>query len=343
MDQTNSFSELIPGQSNFVDGEYSIDGAFTLRRLHTATVGDLQRGEYLLETEFGFCRYAVLGGPHYFVDWGSYTLQGGLTYAAQLNQPFIEMHFQLRGAIHTERNAFVPAFHLHPGDTNLVYIAPGNSRFALDIDSEGAVFEVQLAPDYFAGLAERYPHLFAPFLERMLQQKSFFLNRTPLQITPAMWGIIERIRHRKAGSGAGSLFLESHILELLALQFEQVNQTDRRNGHTLSRTNVDKLHAARDVLLARMTEPPSLAELARQVGTNEFMLKRGFKTLFGTSPHAFARDCKLETARAYLLDTDLTIAEIAYRVGYSDPAHLTHAFRNKFGKPPSALRTRNGS
>ena len=34
----------------------------------------------------------------------------------------------------------------------------------------------------------------------------------------------------------------------------------------------------------------------------------------------------------------LTLAEIAYRSGYSDPAHFTNAFRRQYGVPPSALR-----
>lgn len=338
MAQTNSLSELMPGQANFIDGAYSIDGAFRIRQLHTATLGDLQRGEYVLETEFGNCHYAVLGGSHYFVNWGAYDLRSGLSYFAELNQPFIELHFQLDGSIRTAQNAFVPAVHLRPGNTNLLYMPPGSSQFTVDMDTEGASFEVQLAPDYFAGLAERYPHLFGPFLDKMLQRKAFVLSRAPLPMSAAMWGVIERIRQREASGNASSLFLESQILELLALQFEQLQQPTRCNGHTLSRADIDRLHAAREVLLARMTDPPSLAELARLVGTNEFTLKGGFKALFGTSPYAFALEHKLEAVRTYLLDTDLTIAEIAYRVGYSDPAHLTHAFRNRYGMPPSSLR-----
>jgi len=281
----------------------------------------------------------MLGGNHYYVDWGTYAFRGGLSYFAQLNRPFIEMHFQLQGTVHLGQNAFAPESRLRSGEMNFFYRPPGSSRYALDVDSEGTVFEVLLAPAYFTGLAERYPLLLGPFLEQMIQQKPFFLSPAPLQITPAMWGIIERIRQREAGSGAGSLFLESQILELLGLQFGQVKQPCGRDGQALSRAEVERLYAARDVLLARMTDPPSLAELARHVGTNEFTLKRGFKALFGTSPYAFTLDRKLETVRAYLLDTDLSAAEIASRVGYSDPARLTHAFRKRYGTPPSHLRT----
>lgn len=87
-----------------------------------------------------------------------------------------------------------------------------------------------------------------------------------------------------------------------------------------------------------MKDPPTLAELSKLVGTNEFKLKGDFKEVFGTTPYAYHLKHKLELARSYILDTDLTIAEIAYKVGYSDPAHLTNAFRKQYDIPPSELR-----
>ena len=333
----------MPGHEGVLDGEFDIGGVFQLRTIHASTVGDLRRSEFVMETEYGGARYAVLGGDQYFVDWGTYAFRSGLSYFASTEQPFIEMHFQLEGAVRATRDGLGITFDLQPGDTNLIAMPPGSARYALEVDSAGAVFEVQLAQAYFTDLAERYPHLFETFLEKMLRQEPFWLSRHPLPITPAMTAIIARIRRREAGGAAGSLFLESQILELLALQCEQrdrLRTTGRVNGRAngIAPADVEKLYAARDVLLARMADPPSLSELARVVGTNEFKLKRGFRELFGNSPYAFLRAHKLETARAYLLDTDLSIAEIAYQVGYSDPAHLTNAFRKKYGLRPSDLR-----
>lgn len=339
MAQTYSFADLMPDGVDFVDGEFVTDDTFCIQQLHVATIGDLQRCEYQLEMDFGQARYATLGGHHYALHWGDYRMQGGISsYYAELRQPVIEMHFQLQGALHTKANAFIPDVHMRSGTTNLVYMPPGSSEYTVDMEEQGAVFEVHFAPEYFIGLAERYPHLLGSFLDKLLQQKSFFLCGEPLQITPAMHRVIQRIQRREAGSSGSSLFIESQILELLALQLEQVRQPHGLKESTLARADVDKLHAARNLLLAHMVQPPSLADLARHVGINEFTLKRGFKALFGRSPYAFVLHHKLETVCSYLLDTDLTIAEIAYRVGYSDPAHLTHAFRKRYGKPPRDFR-----
>lgn len=97
---------------------------------------------------------------------------------------------------------------------------------------------------------------------------------------------------------------------------------------------------AREILLARMTDPPSLVELAHLVGTNEFTLKRDFKTLFGTTVFEMLRQHRMARARALLLDTELSIQEVAERVGYRHGSHFSTAFKRTFGHPPSHLRSR---
>src|SRR5690606_31825857 len=103
------------------------------------------------------------------------------------------------------------------------------------------------------------------------------------------------------------------------------------NGHSFSRTELEHIHMAREILMNRISNPPTLAELSRLVGSNEFILKRGFKDIFGTSPYALHLQHKLALAKSYILDTALTIAEIAYQVAYSDTVHYSKAFRQRYG------------
>jgi AraC family transcriptional regulator, transcriptional activator of the genes for pyochelin and ferripyochelin receptors len=190
---------------------------------------------------------------------------------------------------------------------------------------------------YFTGLAGRHGHLFGSWLDRMMRGDPF-VSGGGQRITPEMARVVERIRSFSAAHEAGSLFLESEVLQLLALQFASLDPPARQNGHALNRSDTERIHEARDYLLANMAAPPGLEALARHAGVNEFKLKRGFKAVFGASPHAYLLAHRLDAVKNLVLDTDLTIAEIAHRVGYSDPAHLTTAFRRKHGVPPSALR-----
>jgi len=331
----NSFSDMMPSRSRFVQGDFFVEGGFTLHRLKRESVGDLERLDCTLETRNGTVEFAILGGCLYLADWVRYELNPGLAYRAEIKQPVIEMHFQLDGGVEAPVNTVFEDYTLREGEANIVYMPEGSMEVTLDLGLTGSVFEIQLAPDYMTGLAERCPELFESYVNRMERSEPFLFAPHSLRITPAMTAIFERIRRFGSDRGAGSLFLESGILELLALLFEQVRPV---NGHTHSRSDAERVYAARDLLIERMANPPSLADLARHVGTNEYKLKRCFKEVFGMSPYAYLLEHKLETVRTYLIKTDWSIAEIAYHVGYSDPAHLTHAFRKRYGVTPRELR-----
>src|SRR5262249_19181973 len=87
---------------------------------------------------------------------------------------------------------------------------------------------------------------------------------------------------------------------------------------TRCRPDVDRMMGAGDRLLAQLKDPPTIDELAHLVGTNAFRLKRDFKAMFGRGIRAFVLAQRHEMARALLLDTRLSIKDIAARIGYSD-------------------------
>ena len=62
------------------------------------------------------------------------------------------------------------------------------------------------------------------------------------------------------------------------------------------------------------------------------------KADLGATPAAVYRRLRLIQARRLLLETDITVSEVATRSGYEDPSALTRAFRNEFATTPRALR-----
>lgn len=68
-----------------------------------------------------------------------------------------------------------------------------------------------------------------------------------------------------------------------------------------------------------------------------------FKTLTGKSPIEFLIRFRLDKAKMYLKDTDYTIAEIAYRCGFSNPGYFTVSFKEAFNITPSEYRKSSGN
>ncbi|MBY5987288.1 MULTISPECIES: helix-turn-helix domain-containing protein [Roseovarius] len=82
----------------------------------------------------------------------------------------------------------------------------------------------------------------------------------------------------------------------------------------------------------------SIAQMAESVNLSESWFSLVFKNTTGMSPHQWQLNKRLEQARVLLTDTDLSVADIADRLGFSDQAHLTRAFRQLVGRTPGSWR-----
>lgn len=83
--------------------------------------------------------------------------------------------------------------------------------------------------------------------------------------------------------------------------------------------------------------PPSLLELSRMVGLNDFKLKIGFKDHYGTTVFGYLRDMRMEHAMMLLLEGEANVTDAAARVGYANLSHFSEVFRKKYGINPSEL------
>ena len=100
------------------------------------------------------------------------------------------------------------------------------------------------------------------------------------------------------------------------------------------------VEAAREILHERMADPPSLAELAAEVGTGQFALLRAFRTSHGLPPHAYLNQLRVRRACA-LLDVGTPVARAAVEVGFTDQSHLARHFRRIVGVAPGHYRRKN--
>ncbi|MFJ8309684.1 MULTISPECIES: AraC family transcriptional regulator [unclassified Streptomyces] len=95
--------------------------------------------------------------------------------------------------------------------------------------------------------------------------------------------------------------------------------------------------AARGLLTERLTAPPSLEQLARELGTSPFALLRAFKAEYGLPPHSWLTGERVRRARR-LLDEGTPPAEAAVAVGFTDQPHLNRHFTRIVGVTPGAYR-----
>jgi signal transduction histidine kinase/DNA-binding response OmpR family regulator len=82
----------------------------------------------------------------------------------------------------------------------------------------------------------------------------------------------------------------------------------------------------------------TVEDLARRLGISRVQLYRKVKAVLGTSVTDFIQGIRLTKARQQLLNSELTIAEVGYRLGFSSPAYFSASFKAKYHISPSEFR-----
>ncbi|WP_138502812.1 helix-turn-helix transcriptional regulator [Nostoc sp. PA-18-2419] len=133
------------------------------------------------------------------------------------------------------------------------------------------------------------------------------------------------------------LYLQGKVLEFVALQLDPfiAEQAQVQPSPRLKNTTIACIYHAREILLSRLENPPSILELARLVGVSERTLHYGFRELFGTTVFGYLTQLRMKQAEQLLRSGQLSIAEVANLIGYSQPASFAAVFKRKFGITPS--------
>lgn len=97
------------------------------------------------------------------------------------------------------------------------------------------------------------------------------------------------------------------------------------------------------VIDARYAEAISLADVAREVFYSPAHLTTTIRRLTGRTVGNWIIWRRIAEARHLLIHTDYTIAQIAEKVGYTDPSHFVRLFRREAGVSPGAWRDANRS
>jgi AraC family transcriptional regulator len=88
----------------------------------------------------------------------------------------------------------------------------------------------------------------------------------------------------------------------------------------------------------RITSRVLVADLCALVQRSEAHFSRSFRGTFGHSPHAFVVRRRVELAAQYMLQTEMSLSDIALGCGFADHAHLCKHFRVVTGETPAAWR-----
>ncbi len=90
----------------------------------------------------------------------------------------------------------------------------------------------------------------------------------------------------------------------------------------------------------RLFEPHDFELIARRHGLSAATFRRYWNRYVHVPPARYVMTLRMREARRLLVETDLTVAEVAVRAGFEDPLYFSRSFRRLTGVPPSHYRAR---
>ena len=248
-----------------------------------------------------------------------------------ISQEYLQFHFCLKGSAVFSYNSNAYQFTVNESQSMLLYnpqkSLPIEARLASGTWLLSLILSIKKFHSLFSSDAD---HIH--FLSPDNVAKKFYDNKP---LNPAMAVVLSQMLQAKVHDSIRALYFKGKIYELLSLYFNKGGDEDIESCPFLvDELQVGKIHLAKKIVLDRMATPPSLTELATEIGLNTKKLKEGFKQLYGQTVFSYLLDHKMEEARRMLDSQQYNVNEVGLKLGYSTSSHFIAAFKKKYGTTP---------
>lgn len=248
-----------------------------------------------------------------------------------LDRSFIQFHFCLKGHAKFVFNEGRYALDLADEQSLLLYNTKLDLPINLEMGPKTWMLSIIMSIRKFHSLFSREAD-FIHFLTAENKDKKYYAQEG---ISPAIAVILSQMMSYNLHPSIKPLYYRAKAYELMALYFNRSEEFDIEQCPFLAdEQNVQRIRKAKEIIIARMAEPPTLNELAEEIGLSLKKLKEGFKQIYGDSVYSFLFDYKMEYARKMLETNQYNVNEVGLRVGYSTASHFIAAFRKKYGTTP---------
>lgn len=252
------------------------------------------------------------------------------------NTEYVRLHFGLQGAYDFRFAQLNSSFQLSGHHNNIMY-SDGLEIQVTNKTERIEIFGINFATASFVEIARNGNDPLKRLAEKVMNRENAILSSEWKTNNFKIQSVINEIIHCPYAEELRDLFLLSKSIELLVLQAELYDQQEDQK-YIKSKKDKTRLLDAKELLIARIDNPPTISELSKLVALNEYKLKRGFKELFGTTVFGYIHQSRMDLAKRLLLGTSKTAKEIAYETGYGSPQHFSKAFKEQFGMPPNSIR-----
>ena len=249
----------------------------------------------------------------------------------EIDSRYIQFHFCVKGDAQFLFNNGNYTINLAEETSLLLYNPQRDLPIHLEVKPHSWLVSVIISIKKFHGLFSQEAN-YITFLSEDNRDKKYYKDG---KISPSMAIALNQLVNYNLNHSIRNIYFKAKAYEVLSLYFNKSEDADiEQCPFLVDESNVIKIRKAKDIVISRLAEPPTLQELANEIGLTLKKLKEGFKQIYGDSVFSFLLDYKMEVARKLLESGTHNVNEVGLKVGYSTSSHFIAAFKKKYGTTP---------
>ena len=146
--------------------------------------------------------------------------------------------------------------------------------------------------------------------------------------------ILEQLSKINEVEELSSLYYRIKTEELLYLLFSKLLAREGLQMSAINKADIDKLYSIRTAIIADVSMPPKLNELAKMAGMSETKMKQLFKQTFGDTIYNYYQKERMEEAAFLIKQAGYSVSEAGYHLGFSNLSHFSRLFEKHHGITP---------
>lgn len=248
-----------------------------------------------------------------------------------IDSSYIQFHFCLKGNAKFIFNEGRYALDVTEENSLLLYNTQLDLPLNMELGGNSWMVSIVMTIQKFHSLFSKEAD-YIPFLSVDNKDKKYYSQEA---VSPAIAVILSQLMNYNLHPSVKSLYIKGKIYELLSLYFNRSEELDvEQCPFLVDEENIKRIRQAKEIMISRMAEPPTLTELSEEIRLPIKKLKEGFKQVYGDSVFSFLFDYKMDYARKMLETNKYNVNEVGLKIGYSTASHFITAFKKKYGTTP---------
>lgn len=252
-------------------------------------------------------------------------------FVKEVSNMYIQLFFNIQGSGKLIFNGGKYTLDILESNSLVLFNPQQNLPINLELSANSKIITLLISITKFHSFFSEFSK-YITFLDDENKNKKYYSAKG---LSPSEMVVLNQIFKYNLHASLEKLYSKGKIYELLSLYFNLSEENDKDKCPFLEdEDNVDKIKNAKEIIIERMAEPPSLNELSTEIGLSLKKLKDGFKQIYGETVFNFLLNYKLDYSIKLLESKKYNVAEISNLIGYSTSSHFIAAFKKKFGTTP---------